>query len=261
MGANVYGEVATEHLTFNEKTLWTGGPSSSRPNYQGGNLENKGNNGQTLKNIQKLFAEGKNSEAANLCNQLTGATDGYGSYQPWGDIYLKVNGLSDSGAAEYERSLDIENGLANVSFKQGGTAYTREFFASNPDNVIAGQLTSEGDPMNAEIRSPPSRVARRLLRAISLRLRVRFLTISSSTIPSSRLKPRAVLLRHPVTSWLSRAPTRFHSSLPRQRIIRTTTRHIARASLASSCTLAFRLRQTLPPARGTTPFVPIMLPT
>lgn len=25
MGANVYGEVATEHLTFNEKTLWTGG--------------------------------------------------------------------------------------------------------------------------------------------------------------------------------------------------------------------------------------------
>lgn len=46
MGANVYGEVATEHLTFNEKTLWTGGPSTSRPNYQGGNLDNKGNNGR-----------------------------------------------------------------------------------------------------------------------------------------------------------------------------------------------------------------------
>lgn len=154
MGANVYGEVATEHLTFNEKTLWTGGPSTSRPNYQGGNLDNKGNNGRTLKNIQKLFAEGKNSEAANLCNQLTGTKDGYGSYQPWGDIYLKVNGLSDSGAAEYGRSLDIENGLANVSFKQGGTSYKREFFASNPDNVIAGQLTSEGDSMNVEITFP-----------------------------------------------------------------------------------------------------------
>lgn len=154
MGANVYGEVATEHLTFNEKTLWTGGPSSSRPNYQGGNLENKGNNGQTLKNIQKLFAEGKSNEASNLCNQLVGTKDGYGSYQPWGDIYLKANGLSDSGATEYERSLDIENGLANVSFKQGDTTYNREFIASNPDNVIAGQLTSEGDPMNIEITFP-----------------------------------------------------------------------------------------------------------
>ena len=154
MGANVYGEVATEHLTFNEKTLWTGGPSASRPNYQGGNLDNKGNNGETLKSIQKLFAEGKSSQASTLCNQLVGTQDGYGAYQAWGDIYFKVNGLSDSGASEYERSLDIENGLAGVSFKQGGTAYKREFFASNPDNVIAGQLTSEGEPMNVEITFP-----------------------------------------------------------------------------------------------------------
>ena len=154
MGANVYGEVATEHLTFNEKTLWTGGPSASRPNYQGGNLDNKGNNGETLKSIQKLFAEGKSSQASTLCNQLVGTQDGYGAYQAWGDIYFKVNGLSDSGASEYERSLDIENGLADVSFKQGGTAYKREFFASNPDNVIAGQLTSEGEPMNVEITFP-----------------------------------------------------------------------------------------------------------
>ena len=154
MGANVYGEVATEHLTFNEKTLWTGGPSASRPNYQGGNLDNKGNNGATLKNIQKLFAEGKSGQASTLCDQLVGTKDGYGAYQAWGDIYFKVNGLSDSGASEYERSLDIENGLAGVSFKQGGTSYKREFFASNPDNVIAGQFTSEGEPMNVEITFP-----------------------------------------------------------------------------------------------------------
>ena len=45
MGANVYGEIVSEHLTFNEKTLWTGGPSASRPNYKGGNIEANGNNG------------------------------------------------------------------------------------------------------------------------------------------------------------------------------------------------------------------------
>lgn len=57
MGANVYGTIASEHLTFNEKTLWKGGPSDSRPNYMGGNVEAQGKNGQTLKEIQQLFAE------------------------------------------------------------------------------------------------------------------------------------------------------------------------------------------------------------
>lgn len=33
IGANIYGEVETEHLTFNEKTLWEGGPSEDRPDY------------------------------------------------------------------------------------------------------------------------------------------------------------------------------------------------------------------------------------
>ena len=60
---NVYGEIASEHLTFNEKTLWTGGPSESRKDYMGGNSTEKGQDGASLKNIQKLFAEGKTSEA------------------------------------------------------------------------------------------------------------------------------------------------------------------------------------------------------
>ena len=40
MGANVYGEIVNEHLTFKEKTLCTGVPSASRPDSQGGNLVN-----------------------------------------------------------------------------------------------------------------------------------------------------------------------------------------------------------------------------
>ena len=58
MGANVYGEIVSEHLTFNEKTLWTGGPSASRPDYKGGNLESKGQNGAIMRQIQELFLEG-----------------------------------------------------------------------------------------------------------------------------------------------------------------------------------------------------------
>ena len=37
LGNLIFGGIAQERIHFNEKTLWTGGPSSSRPNYQFGN--------------------------------------------------------------------------------------------------------------------------------------------------------------------------------------------------------------------------------
>ncbi len=159
MGANVYGEVVSEHLTFNEKTLWTGGPSKSRPNYNGGNLESQGQNGAVMQQIQQLFAEGKDSEASNLCNQLTGqygeanGSGGYGSYQPWGDIYFDYKNMPSTTPDDYERDLDLTNAAASVSFTANGTKYTREFFISNPDNVLVGRLEADKDnSLNLDVR-------------------------------------------------------------------------------------------------------------
>ena len=144
MGANVYGEISTERLTFNEKTLWTGGPSESRPDYNGGNLESQGNYGETMKQIQQLFAEGRDSEASSLCNQLVGTSDGYGSYQSWGNIYFSYQGIQDEDAENYVRDLDLRTAVSSVDFDVNGTHYGREFFISNPDNVLVARLTAEG---------------------------------------------------------------------------------------------------------------------
>ena len=38
-GGILFGQVANDQIHFNEKTLWTGGPSESRPNYDGGNRD------------------------------------------------------------------------------------------------------------------------------------------------------------------------------------------------------------------------------
>ncbi len=155
MGANVYGEIVNERLTFNEKTLWTGGPSESRPDYNGGNLENQGKNGETLKKIQRLFAEGKASEASSLCNQLIGTSDGYGAYQSWGNIYLTYKNIDENNAENYVRSLDLRTAVASVDFDIDGTHYNREFFASNPDNVLVARLTAKGgEKLNLDIMFP-----------------------------------------------------------------------------------------------------------
>ena len=155
MGANVYGEISSERLTFNEKTLWTGGPSESRPDYNGGNLEAQGNYGATMKQIQQLFAEGKDSEASAMCNQLVGTSDGYGAYQSWGNIYLTYNGIDDAAAENYVRDLDIRTAVSSVNYDVNGTHYSREYFVSNPDNVLVARLTAEGgDKLNLDITFP-----------------------------------------------------------------------------------------------------------
>ncbi len=46
-------------------------------------------------------------------------------------------------AAGYRRSLDLATGLHAVRFTAGGTAYTRETFASHPAQVIVSRLTAD----------------------------------------------------------------------------------------------------------------------
>lgn len=72
MGANVYGEVGQERLTFNQKTLWNGGPSKNRPDYDGGNKETA-DNGQKMSDIYKeiieLYKEGNDAQANELAKK------------------------------------------------------------------------------------------------------------------------------------------------------------------------------------------------
>ena len=154
MGANVYGEIVNEHLTFNEKTLWTGGPSSSRPDYMGGNLSEKGQNGAVMEQVQQLFLSGDSSQASSLCGTyLVGTSSGYGAYQPWGDIYFDYADVTEEGVTNYQRDLDLKTAVSTVSFSQGGTDYTREYFISHDDNVLVARLEADGaQKLNFDVR-------------------------------------------------------------------------------------------------------------
>jgi hypothetical protein len=66
IGASVFGGVASDRIQLNEKSLWSGGPAAQRPNYMGGNLENKGQNGAIMAQVQQLMREGRTSEAVSL---------------------------------------------------------------------------------------------------------------------------------------------------------------------------------------------------
>ena len=132
LGAMVFGGVAVERLQLNEDTLWTGGPHSyDNPNAL-----------KHLPGIRRLIREKKFKEAVVLGNQqMLGIPKNQQAYQPLGSLEIRFEG--DDKADEYRRELDIQTGIARVTYRIGDATFTREMFASHPDKVIVIHLTCD----------------------------------------------------------------------------------------------------------------------
>lgn len=61
-------------------------------------------------------------------------------YLPFGDLHISFPEQEEAG--HYTRELDIAQALARTSYDAGGVRYTREYFSSAPDSVIAVHLTA-----------------------------------------------------------------------------------------------------------------------
>lgn len=62
------------------------------------------------------------------------------SYQPFGSLKFS---FPEGEIAHYTRSLDLQKGAAEVKYTRSGVNYTRTYFASYPDNVIAIRLAAD----------------------------------------------------------------------------------------------------------------------
>lgn len=61
-------------------------------------------------------------------------------YQPFGDLWLQFRGINQTTG--YRRQLDLENAIVTTSFTSGGIQYTRNYLASQPDQVIVIHLAA-----------------------------------------------------------------------------------------------------------------------
>jgi len=133
LGAMVYGGVADELLQLNEDTLWEG-------------YRRDGANSNALAalpEIRRLLFEDKNNEAAALAGKtMMGVPMRIKSYQPLGDLQLLENS-NLTLASNYCRDLDLDTGIATVRYQANGATFTREVFASKPDNVIVVRLACD----------------------------------------------------------------------------------------------------------------------
>ncbi len=61
-------------------------------------------------------------------------------YQPFGDLWLNFKNISS--AINYNRELDISKAIATTSYSLNGIDYKREYFASQPNQLLAVHLTA-----------------------------------------------------------------------------------------------------------------------
>ncbi len=131
LGAMIFGGVASERLQLNEDTLWAGGP------YNPVNPEAKA----ALREIRALIAQKQYAQAPLMYGRLAGRPIRQMPYQTAGDLALEFPGAQD--ATDYRRSLDLSTALAVTTYTCGGVRFTREYFASAVDGVIAIRISAD----------------------------------------------------------------------------------------------------------------------
>lgn len=131
-GAMIFGNPLHEHFQLNENTLYSGEPASTFKNV---NIQND------LPLVVQMLAEEKYVEADKyVTDHWLGRL--HQCYQPFGDLYLNFEGDTNK-ITDYKRDLDISNSISTTIFNMNGVNYTREVFASFPDQMIVIRISAD----------------------------------------------------------------------------------------------------------------------
>jgi len=127
LGGLIFGGINEELIKLNEETLWSGEPKeTNNPQWS-----------EYLPEVQKLIFEGRYEEADKVAQKMQGPFNE--SYMPLGNLRLHFN--HDTSADDYCRELMLDDAVAKVSYSVGNRKYIREYFCSQPDNVMVIRIS------------------------------------------------------------------------------------------------------------------------
>lgn len=133
LGAMMCGAVTNETIWLNEDSVWSG-KSINRINPDAK---------ENLPKVRSLIREGKIPEAEESAQlTLCGTPNSQRSYEPAGELYICFKETGE--VRNYRRELDLDNGVAGVSYEIGKTRYERKMIASYPDQALALHMEAQG---------------------------------------------------------------------------------------------------------------------
>ena len=149
IGANIMGSLEAERITFNEKTLWRGGPNTEGGAGYYWNVNKQ--SAHLLDDIRQAFIDGDDEKAARLTRENFNSTASYeyygekpfrfGNFTTMGEFYIET-GHSMVGLGDYKRVLSLDSALAVVQYRKDGIDYERKYFVSYPANVMVMKFSA-----------------------------------------------------------------------------------------------------------------------
>ena len=167
IGANILGSLEAERITFNEKTLWRGGPNTDGGADYYWNVNKQ--SAHLLDDIRQAFLDGDDAKAAKLTRENFNSTASYeyygekpfrfGNFTTMGEFYIET-GHNVIGLNNYKRVLSLDSALAVVQYNRDGVDFERKYFASYPANVVAVKYSaSEKGAQNLTLSYAPNPVS------------------------------------------------------------------------------------------------------
>ena len=130
IGALVYGGTDDNIIYLNDITLWTGKPVDR-------NLDADAH--KWIPEIRKALFNEDYQLADSLQLHVQGPNSQH--FQPLGTLHIKDLGLGE--VSNYHRSLNLDSAIIKDCYLRDGKAIEREYFASNPDKLIAIRLRGD----------------------------------------------------------------------------------------------------------------------
>lgn len=130
LGAIVYGNVANEHISLNDITLWTGEPNTTVTTPDAWKF---------IPEVRAALDRGDYREAHKLNMKIQGHYSE--NYQPLGTLNIKYSNIDTAAVTNYRRSLSLDNATAMSSFDVNGLSRTVSTFVSAPDSVIVIKIS------------------------------------------------------------------------------------------------------------------------
>ncbi len=132
LGAMVFGNAQTERIQINEESLW------------GGRAKNTNNPDarKYLDTVRQLIFANKIDDAYDLAQQhLLATPPTVRPYQHFMNLFIKYGDKDE--ITNYQRELNIINGVATTSYTRNGKGFTEKVFSSAVDNVLVVRIESK----------------------------------------------------------------------------------------------------------------------
>ena len=130
LGALVYGGTDDNIIYLNDITFWTGKPVDK-------NLDKDAH--EWIPKIREALFNEDYKLADSLQHYVQGPNSQY--FQPLGTLHIKDLGLG--AVSDYHRSLSLDSAIIKDRYVRDGKTIEREYFASNPDKLIAIRMRGD----------------------------------------------------------------------------------------------------------------------